>query len=76
MAHAVAEAVAGAVDDPAHVRSELARRKLRHWRFAAEIGVHPNKFSTLINGDGPIPPTVAAKIAAALAKEEDGHAGP
>jgi plasmid maintenance system antidote protein VapI len=58
----------------ADLRAALARRRIRIYEFAPRIGLHPNRLGLLLNEHAPISPSLAHRIACALAKIDEAPA--
>ena len=51
---------------PAAIRAALAERRILKYRFANEIGVHPQHLGAILNERIPLTAALAAKIQKAL----------
>lgn len=53
----------------ADIRAELARRRLKLYRIAPRIGLHPNNLSLVLQERRPLSPDLAERIMRAILEE-------
>ena len=49
-----------------NLRAEVARRRVRLYELAAEIGMHPGRLGAMLNERMPLRPEMAERVAEAL----------
>jgi hypothetical protein len=62
------EQTAAIVPSAADLRAKIARRQLRLYQLAPEIGCHPSRLGILLTGRVPLPAPMASRIDAAIEK--------
>ena len=53
------------------LRIEIFRQRLELYKIGAAVDVHPARLGRMLNGDIPLPPDVAKRVAAVLRGEPD-----
>lgn len=48
------------------LRAERARRQVKLYLLAVQVGLHPGRLGQVLNGNAPLTPEVADRIARAL----------
>jgi plasmid maintenance system antidote protein VapI len=60
---------------PGDIRAELARQRVKLYKVAARVAIHPTRLSLILQERTALGPDVAARIMAAIMEEARGSNG-